>query len=352
MELLVGIDAHSRTHTAAALDDQGREIATLRVGADEAAIARLVSWIDGLQNVRLVAVEGANGFGIAVTRRLLAAGFSVVDVASSLTGEGRRRGRRRGKDDEIDAVAVARVALREPDLPSVTAALLDADLKLLVDAREQLVKEAARVRNRLHALLLALAPGHHATTGALISGPALARARRAVMRARGSDPVRARLALRAIVRLTAIEREAYELEEEIVSLVTTTGCEHLLAIRGVGPLVAAKLMGEVRDVRRYANAAAFAAHAGVAPVPASSGNRYRHRLALGGNRQLNRALYTIAMVQARWDPAARAYLARKRGEGKTGREALRCLKRHLANVVYRAMVKDAAARQAAFVQVA
>jgi transposase len=352
VELLVGIDAHSRTHTAAAVDAQGREIATLRVGADEAAIARLVGWIDGLKNVRLVAVEGANGFGVAVTRRLLGAGHAVVDVASNLTAEGRRHGRRRGKTDEIDAVAVARVALREPDLPPVTLALLDTDLKLLVDARDQLVQEATRVRNRLHALLLALAPGHQATTGALISRPALTRARQAILRARRQDPVRARLALRAVARLSAIEEEARELEEEISHLVRLAGHDHLLAIRGVGPLVAAKLIGEVRDVRRYASAAAFAAHAGVAPVPASSGNRCRHRLSLGGNRQLNRALYTIALVQARWDPAARAYLARKRSEGKTGREALRCLKRHLANVVYRAMLKDAAACTDSAVQAA
>jgi transposase len=115
---------------------------------------------------------------------------------------------------------------------------------------------------------------------------------------------------------------------------------HLQAIPGVGPLVAAKILGEVRDVGHYASAAAFAAHAGVAPVPASSGNTQRHRLARGGNRQLNRALFTIAMVRARWHPPAREFLAKKRAEGKTAAEARRCLKRHLANVVYRAMIAD------------
>lgn len=347
MELVVGIDAHSRTHTAAAVDARGREVDRLTVGAQPAEIARLIEWLEGRRQVTLVAVEGTNGFGVALARQLLAAGHRVIDVSPTLTAASRRGDRRHGKSDEIDAVAVARVALREPDLPCITTALLDADLKLLVDARDQLVREAARVRNRLHALLLVLAPGHHARTGALTSAPALARARRAVMHGRRGDPVRARLALSAIARLTAIEREAGGLEKEIVQLVTRSGCRHLLAIRGVGPLVAAKLLGEVRDVRRYASAAAFAAHAGVAPVPASSGNRHRHRLALGGNRQLNRALYTIALVQARWDPAGQAYLARKRCEGKTGREALRCLKRQLANVVYRAMLKDAIARETA-----
>jgi len=110
--------------------------------------------------------------------------------------------------------------------------------------------------------------------------------------------------------------------------------------RDLWRLVAANILGETHDARHFRSAAAFAAHAGAAPVPASSGNTHRHRLARGGNRQLNRALFTIAMVQARWHPEARAYLARKRAEGKTGAEARRCLKRHLAAVVYRAMLRD------------
>lgn len=111
-----------------------------------------------------------------------------------------------------------------------------------------------------------------------------------------------------------------------------------------GPIVAAKLLGETHDVDRVPTAAAFAAHAGVSPVPASSGTTRRHRLNRGGNRQLNRALFTIAMVQARWDDQGSAYLARKRAEGKTPPEARRCLMRHLAGVVYRAMIADARAR--------
>jgi transposase len=114
----------------------------------------------------------------------------------------------------------------------------------------------------------------------------------------------------------------------------------------VGALTAAKLLGETHSVDRFASAAAFAAHTGTAPIPVSSGNTQRHRLSRSGNRQLNRALFTIAMCQARWDPNARADLARKRSEGKSPAEAHRCLKRHLANFVYRAMVADPQALQA------
>ena len=118
------------------------------------------------------------------------------------------------------------------------------------------------------------------------------------------------------------------------------GCTHLTAIRGVGPIVAAKILGETRGVGRFRSAAAYAAHTGTAPVPASSGRTQRHRLNRGGNRQLNRALYTIAMVQALWYRAARAYLDRKLAEGKSAAEARRCLKRHLSNIVYRALTAD------------
>jgi transposase len=126
-----------------------------------------------------------------------------VDVAPALTAAGRRRGRARGKDDRIDAIAVARLARQEPGLPALSLVGLNADLKLLVDARDQLVVEAGRVRNRLHALLLVLAPGYRTSTGALAKRPALRRARRLIERAAPGEAVRARLALAAIARLEA-----------------------------------------------------------------------------------------------------------------------------------------------------
>jgi transposase len=152
--------------------------------------------------------------------------------------------------------------------------------------------------------------------------------------------VTSRLAVQALDRLNALERDAGKLEREIRELLRARRCTHLLAICGVGPVVAAKILGETRGINRFRTAAAYAAHTGTAPVPASSGRTQRHRLNRGGNRQLNRALYTIAMVQARWDPSARAYLERKLAEGKSAAEARRCLKRHLANVVYRALIAD------------
>lgn len=336
----IGVDAHSQVHVAAAVDPQGRVIAERAITASTQQLGEFVEWVQSLPGPRQVAIEGAKGYGRTLTQQLLAAGEAVVDVATGLTAEGRRRSRRPGKDDEGDAVVIARVALREPDLPQMNAAHLDADLQLLVGARDQLVDEQARVRNRLHALLLGLIAGHRQVTGALISQAALRRARSLALKGRAHDPVRAKLALAAIRRLHALTAEIKAMEIDIAAAVELRPHQHLMAIPGVGPLVAAKILGETHDARHFRSAAAFAAHAGTAPVPASSGNTHRHRLARGGNRQLNRALFTVAMVQARWHPEARAYLARKRAEGKTGAEARRCLKRHLAAVVYRAMLRD------------
>jgi transposase len=337
---VVGIDAHAQVHAAAAVDDQGRPVATLTVDATSDELARLVAWVAEQPSPRRVAVEGAKGYGRLLTRALLAAGETVVDVPTHLTAESRKRARRRGKDDLSDAVAIARVALRELDLPHMNTAHLDADLKLLVDARDQLVAEQTRVRNRLHALLLGLVAGHRSITGALNTKAALQRARSITLKARRDDPVRAKLALAAVRRLQALDIEIAAIEVDIAAALAVRPHAHLIAIPGVGPIVAAKVLGEAHDVRHFPTAAAFAAHAGVAPIPASSGNTTRHRLARGGNRQLNRAMFTVAMVQARWHPDARAYLARKRGEGKTPAEARRCLKRHLAAVIYRAMQRD------------
>lgn len=249
--IIVGIDAHTRRHSAAVIDEHGRVLDVIEVGAGVDELDRLIAWIAEFRSERLVAVEGAKGFGLALTRRLLEAGERVVDIATHLTADGRRSSRRRGKDDEIDAITIARVAMREPDLPRLTVEQLDADLKLLVDARDQLVAESTRVRNRLHALLLVLALGYRDDTGALSNKAALARAKRLVMRGRAAEPVRAKLALAAIGRLRQFEREAADVEVEIKSAIAARQPTRLLGICGVGPIVAAKILGETRGVERF-----------------------------------------------------------------------------------------------------
>jgi transposase len=338
---IIGVDAHTRVHSAAAIDDHGRVLDTIAVGASSVELERLIGWVAGFTGRRVVAVEGAKGLGLPLARRLLSAGETVVDIATHLTAQGRRSSRRRGKDDEGDAITIARVALREPDLPRLTLEQLDADLKLLVDARDQLVGEATRVRNRLHPYLLVIAPGYRDDTGALSNKAGLATAGRLVLK--GGRLSRCQPSWRGLPSIASISssEKPQIWNGDINAAVNARQPTRLLAVCGVGPIVAAKILGETRGVERFPTAAAFAAHSGTAPVPASSGQTNRHRLNRGGNRQLNRALFTVALVQARWHPDARAYLERKRAEGKSPAEARRCLKRHLAKTIYDAMVADA-----------
>jgi len=174
--ITVGIDPHTRTHSAAALDAQGRVLDEITVGSNAAELDRLARWIEGVGTERTVAIEGARGFGLALCRKLLAAGERILDVAPALTASERRSARKAGKDDRRDAVAVARIALNERGLPCVSAEVAASHLKLLVDARDQLVSEATRVRNRIHALLVTIAPGYQErvrdlTTSSARTGP-------------------------------------------------------------------------------------------------------------------------------------------------------------------------------------
>ena len=246
-----------------------------------------------------------------------------------LSHQERARSRRPGKSNPGDALAIARVTLREPALPPVRTAGPTRELRLLVEAREDAVAEATRVRNRVHADLLVLAPGYAATAANLVA----LRHRRAVGRLlRGLPGVHAGLARDRLARLGRLMAEARELEARIAGLV---GGHPLLSLPGAGALTAARLIGEAGDVRRFRSADAFAMLAGAAPIPASSGQTSRMRPSRGGNRQLNRAPCTIALAQAWHHPPAKALVARKRAEGKTWREAIRALKRHLARVVLR-----------------
>jgi transposase len=210
------------------------------------------------------------------------------------------------------------------------------DLKLLTDYRRQLRAERIRTANRLHADLVQLRPGYQRQLPDL--APArLASARRVLARERS---LQGELARRRIGALARLDREISECEARLGALVRATDTS-LLGLSGVGVLIAAQIIGEVRDVRRYGNRDRFAAANGTAPIPASSGPRVRHRLNRGGNRRLNWAIHLMALTQASHDPRARAYLARRREEGRTGREAMRALKRHLSDVVYGALIADA-----------
>src|SRR5262249_39883030 len=241
------------------------------------------------------------------------------------------------KSDPIDALAVAPAALREPDLPVARLDGAEREVRLLVDHREDLVGERTRMISRLRWHLHELDPGNEPALRTLNH---LRNLDRLADRLTEVDGTVARIAPELLDRCRAVTTEINRLEREISALVEKLA-PTLLAVCGCGALTAAKILGETAGIERFRSSDAYARHNGSAPVPISSSNRTRHRLSRSGNRQLNAALHRIALTQARVDPDARALPARRRANGDGGLEALRVLKRHLSDVVYRALKADA-----------
>jgi transposase len=337
--IVVGVDPHKQTHTAVAVARAtGELVEELTVAARTPGHQELLAWARRLGEERLFALEDCRHVSGSLERFLIARGERVVRVPPKLMGKARRGARSFGKSDAIDALAVARAALSEPDLAPARLAGPELDVKLLLDHREDLIAEATRTNNRLRWHLHDLDPELEVQRGRLGRSAWMERLARRL--ARPEQTMRVRICREQLRRLRALAREITAAEAELAALVRTRA-PGLLALPGCGALSAAKLIAEVAGVERFADDAKLAMVAGVAPLDASSGRQRRHRLNRKGNRQLNLALHRIAATQARVHAPARAFLARKQAEGKSRREALRCLKRHLARVVFkllRAMV--------------
>jgi transposase len=338
--ITLGIDAHKRTHTVVAVDELGRQLATKTTSttttADHLELLRWAAALEGGGD-REWAVEDCRHLSRRLEADLLAAGERIRRVPPKLMAHARDAARTYGKSDPIDALAVARAAQRHPDLP---VAQLDGparELRLLVDHREDLVAERTRCINRLRWHLHELDPTWDPTPRSLTSYRNIDAV---AARLTGIDGMVARIARDIAVHIRDLTVQERALEREITTRVATLA-PTLLGLVGVGALTAAKIVAEVADVRRFRSKDAFARHNGTAPLPVWSGNRERHRLARTGNRQLNAAIHRIAITQARCHHDARAYLDRRATMGNTPTEARRALKRHLSDIVYRALLADA-----------
>ncbi len=327
--IVIGVDVHKQSVTAVAADEAGRPLdeKTIPVGSDE-----LIGWAEALGSERLWALEDCRQLTVWLERQLLGRGEDLVRVPPKLTVPERRAGRTRGKSDPIDALAIARAALREPDLARPRSnERIYVEIKLLVDHRDDLVEERRRAQQRLRWHLFQLDPTFAVPLRLLARPSHLERASRWL--ARQEQQLQVRLARELVVRIRTLTHAISELDKELERRTAETA-PALLDVPGCGAVTAAKLLAEIGPIQRFKSDAQLARHSGVAPLEASSGRIQRHRLDRGGNRQLNAALYRIAITQARYYPPARDYLERKRAEGKSRREAIRCLKRLLARVVF------------------
>lgn len=336
-QVVIGIDAHKRTHTMVAADALGRQLGERTVPATSEGHMRALEWA-GRWPSRRFAVEDCRH----VTRRLegdlLRAGEALVRVPTKLMSGVRRSGREGGKSDPIDALAVARAALREPDLPVAQLDGPERELRLLVDHRDDLVRERTRIQSRIRWHLHEIDPAFEVRSRGLRSDRVIDAVDHHLD---GFFGILVEITHELIGRVRELNARARQLEQRIAILVARIA-PSLLAIPGCGALSAAKIVGESAGARRFRSRSAYARWNGTAPQPVWSGHADRFRLSRGGNRQVNAALHRIAVTQARLDCSGRDYLARRIEAGNSRTEALRLLRRRLSDVVFRTLLADEA----------
>ena len=332
--VIIGTDSHKRSHTFVAVDDVGRVLDERTLGTTTEGHLEALRWAETWAE-RCWAIEDCRHLTRRLESDLLVRGETVVRVPTKLMAAERRGGREQGKSDPIDALAVARAALREPDLP---VAHLDGparDLKLLVDHREDLVVERGRAQSRLRWHLHELVPGFVLPPRSLRCAHVFTEVREELS---GLEGTVARLARELLAQIEDLTVRVNSLQKEITELVTGVA-PGLLALPGCGPLSAAKIVGEAAGASRFKSRAAFARWNGTAPIPVWSGST-NFRLNRGGNRQVNAALHRIAITQARGCGPGQSYVEARMAEGDTKRGALRMLRRRLSDEVFRRLLSD------------
>jgi transposase len=340
--VMIGVDPHKLSNTIVVIDGSEKVLEQHRFTNDRDGFKALRQTARAYRD-RTWAVEGAKGVGLSLAQRLVAEGEPVVNVPAKLAARVRAFGGGSGrKTDNADAHAVALAGLRAADLKAVTPDDVTTVLRLLTDRRQQLVEQRISTLNRLHDLLQTLIPG-----GAK-PGLSATKAKELLASVRPRDQVgkaRKQIARDYLAELVTVDAKLKDIKKQLAGVLS----EHptsLVQTRGIGVLVAAKIVAEVGDVRRFPTKHHFASYTGTAPIDVSSGDNNRHRLNRGGNRRLNHVLHIIAICQIRFPCEGQDYYRRKRAAGKTSLEALRCLKRRLSDVVYRQLVADVETREA------
>jgi transposase len=342
VEVVIGVDTHSQTHTAAVVEARtGGVLARVTVSADPDGYAELVALAEQHSGLRAWALEGAGGYGAGLARHLAAAGEMVVELDRP-----KRPARRAGaKSDPIDAERAARDALARTRLAQPKTGAERAALQMRLTARRAAVEAAGTAQRQLLAMVITAPEQVRARCRGQSTRGMIATAARLRPSASGGDVevVTALSVLHDLARrIGFLEAEALGHEQAIRALVRSWRPD-LLELIGVGPIVAATVLTAWSHPGRCRNDAAFAMLAGTAPLPASSGKTVRHRLNRCGDRQLNRALHTVVLTRLQRDERTRAYADRRRAQGRTDREIKRCLKRYIARELYRRLESPLAA---------
>src|SRR5512133_664260 len=339
VDVMIAVDPHKASNTAAVLDPVTKTVIEVaRFANSQEGYERLTGFA-GRWGQRRWAVEGCRGAGRSLAQRLVAGGEHVLDVPAKLAARVRVYSQGHGRKTDLDdAVSIGLAALDGAGITQVTCDDALVSLRLLCDRREELGRLRTQAVCRLHRLLAELTPG--GMRGELCAS----KAESVLVRLRPADEVgriRLQLARDHLADIKALDAKMKAAGAQIAVAVAATGTT-LTSLFGIGPVIAGRLLAETGDVARFATKDKFASYNGTAPIDASSGEQARHRLSRAGNRRINHALHMMAVTQIRYPHTeGRRYYERKRREGKTPKEALRCLKRRLSDLAYRQLVTDA-----------
>ena len=341
-QVIIGMDPHKASNTIAVLARDETLLTRRRFANSDDGFVEMLAAVAEYPD-RVWAVEGANGVGRSIAQRLVAFDETVIDVPAKLATRVRVYSTGHGtKTDNADAVAIARAAIHSKHLRLVQPDDATVAMKLLSDRRHELVGLRTQAACRLHRLLRELIPG---------GAPVQLTAEHALELAsdlRPDDPagqMRLEIALDHIEDIMRLDRKIDDCNRRVVAEVKASGTT-LTRVYGVGPINAAVILGEVGDVSRFPSRDHFASYTGTAPIAASSGEHQRHRLNRAGNRTMNHALHIAAITQIRRDTPGRDYYRRKLAEGKSHKEALRCVKRRISDAVWRQLQTDRSDDQA------
>lgn len=339
-DVIVGVDTHTDTHSAAVLTAVGIVLDQVTVASDPSGHARLLAWAgqhtQGLPHAWVI--DGARSHGIGLTRYLREAGEEVIE-APRVAGQARRRG---GKSDALDAIHVARAALAAPHVATPRSDGGREALRILLVCRRHYADSRTATVNLLKSLILTADDELRSqlrgltTSGQIRHIAALGTSAPAADDGDQLTRVHRQHLLALATQIAALDQTLRANKAELQKLAATM-CPVLLDQPGVGPVTAAVALTAWSHHGRFRGEAAFAALAGVNPIPASSGRTVRHRLNRGGDRTLNAALHTIALVRRRVDPTTQNYVARRTTDGKSSREINRSLKRYLSRSLFRIM---------------
>lgn len=333
--VVIAVDPHKASWTAAAVDAFARPLATIRVPVSREgyrSLRRFASTWHGSS----WAIEGASGIGAPLTIRLSEDGVEVIDVPAKLAARVRTLSTGHGrKNDDADAISVGIAALNASRLTTARVDGAITALRAIAEHRDDLVKIRTQTINRLHVVLTQLIPGGKRDLTADRASVALRSVR---PRDLAAKTLRA-LAVDLVDEVRHLDRRIAKALADIAAAVTASGTT-LTELCGIGTVSAARLLSRIGDIHRFRSASAFASFTGTAPIEVSSGDVTRHRLSRAGDRQLNSCLHIMALTQIRLDTPGRTYYRRKRTEGKSHREAMRCLKRRLSDAVYQQMRRD------------